>query len=94
MKERVTVKYANDTARCPKCRGMLAYDGTFRDRLPLGFGFAPGSSRFRVDCVERKGFTGECMECGTKVLAVKSRRHVTRTPRGINNKLAAARKAA
>lgn len=94
MSDRITVNYCKGKAKCPKCRGMLAYSGSFRDRLPLGFGFADGSGKFRIDCVERKGYAGECMKCDTKVLAVVSRRLVTKFPRSINRKLTAARLAA
>lgn len=83
-----TIKYSENAA-CPKCGGLLCYDATLKDRLPLGFGFAPGSTRFRVDYLERTGFRGECMQCGEKVFAVKSQRATHKHPPKINRKLAA-----
>jgi transcription initiation factor IIE alpha subunit len=80
------IKYS-DKAKCPKCGGMLSYDATITEKLPLGFGFAPGSSKFQVDILVSKGWRGECMECGEKVFAVESQRHVTRHPRNINRKI-------
>jgi len=80
------IKYS-DSAKCPKCGGMLAYDATMRQRLPMGFGFAPGSGRFQVDSILMTGFRGECMECEQQVFAVKSQRQVRTFPKSINAKL-------
>ena len=88
-----TVRYNADTAKCPKCGGMLAYDARLTQKLPLGFGFAPGSGRFQVDVLIRKGWRGECMDCGEKVFAVQSERQATRFPSGINRKLKLAQQA-
>jgi len=82
-----TVDYNKGNAVCPKCKGMLSYDATMTDKLPLGFGFVPNSHKFQVDCIIRKGFRGECMECQTVVFAVKSQRHSTSFPKSINRKL-------
>ena len=84
-----TIKFSNE-AKCPKCKtGTLAYDARMTEKLPLGFGFAPGSIKFQIDYVIRKGFRGECMECGEKFFAVQSTRSTTRQPASINRKLAA-----
>lgn len=85
-----SIKYNGGRARCPKCKGMLTYDARMRQRLPVGFGFAPGSARFQVDFVEQVGFRGECMDCGGQVFAVKSVRHGKRFPSSVNRKLGAA----
>lgn len=85
-----TLDYQNGKAVCPKCGGMLAYDASVKDRLPLGFGFG-ASGKFQIDCIERKGWRGECMECGGKVFAVVSQKHVTKIPRSVNRKLMEAR---
>ena len=88
MKDRTSIRYNNGKCVCPKCRGDLAYDGTARERLPIGIGFRGG--KFVIDSVERRGFIGECMECFTKVFAIKTQ--VTRSthPLSINNKIKAA----
>jgi hypothetical protein len=83
-----TIKYS-DAAKCPKCKGELSYDATIKDRLPLGFGFR--GSKFVIDCIARSGFRGECMDCGTKVFAVKTQRRVSVKPRGINDRIKLAR---
>lgn len=83
----IQVKYNNDKARCPKCKGMLAYDASMTQKLPTGFGFAPGGNKFQVDTIVQKGWRGQCMECETVVFAVKSQRHVTTFPKSINKKL-------
>ena len=85
------IKYMNGEEVCPKCGGMVCYDATFQQKLPLGFGFAPGETSFRVDSILEKGFRGQCMECGQRVDAIKSRRHVTNRPRSINRKINNAR---
>ncbi len=85
-----TIKFSND-AKCPHCGGMLSYDARMSDKLPLGFGFAPGSASFQVDMIERKGWRGECMECLKQFFAVQSQRHATKRPASINRKLAAMR---
>jgi ribosomal protein S27AE len=84
-----TIKYS-DSATCPKCGGVLFYDAKMKQRLPVGFGFAPGSARFQVDYAESTGWRGECMDCGEKVFAVVSSKHRTKYPRAINRKLQAA----
>lgn len=81
-----SIDYQHGKAACPKCGGMLAYDASVKDRLPLGFGFG-ATGQFQVDYVERQGWRGECMECGGKVFAVASRRTITRLPKSINRKL-------
>ena len=86
MKTKI-IKFTNE-ARCP-CGGMIAYGATFTKRLPLGFGFA--GTKFQIDVAEIKGFIGECMDCDQKFEAEKTRRLVTKFPRGINAKLAQAR---
>lgn len=81
----VYIKYSPD-ARC-KCGGVVFYDGTFKQNLPEGFGFAPGSTRFQVDSIRIKGHYGFCDACGSKVLAWTSRRRVKTFPRSINKKI-------
>jgi hypothetical protein len=65
------------------------FDGEARERLPIGLGFR--GSKFVIDCVERRGWIGECLECGKPIFAVKSQRHVTRGSRSINAKIRRAR---
>jgi hypothetical protein len=77
--DRITINYNRGRCTCPKCSGQIMYDGTARDRLPLGFGFRAG--RFVIDCIERKGFVGECLECFTKIFAVQTQRHVVKRPK-------------
>jgi hypothetical protein len=85
----IRIKYS-PSAACPApCSGMIAYDARYTENLPIGLGFAPGSTKFQVDSIQVKGFKGQCMKCGATVLAWKSKRHVTRRPRGINRKIAA-----
>ena len=81
------VKYTSKDCRCDKCNGGAMIDGETRLRLPVGFGFKPGQSGFCVDSVEYKGWSGECMDCGRKLLFWKSRKQVTKKPRSINRKL-------
>ena len=83
----VHVKYNNDKARCPKCQGMLCYDASMTQKLPIGFGFASDGNKFQMDCIIRKGWRGQCMNCEEVVFAVKSERHVTTFPKSINKKL-------
>jgi len=92
MKDKV-IKYSKK-AKCPKrnCGGMLAYSGTYKRKLPIGFGFAPGQTDFQIDLIAERGYVGECMDCGQKVLAWKWRRHETNKPVNINRKLKAARR--
>lgn len=84
-----TIKYTQE-AKCPKCKGILAYDATMRQKLPLGLGFAPNSTRFQVDMIERTGWRGECMNCQHQVFAVVREKKITRYPRSINSKIKAA----
>ena len=84
------IEYNKGKVTCPKCGGMLSYDASMKDRLPMGFGFAPGSATFRVDYIERKGWRGECMECGEKVFAVVSSKAGVKYPVSINRKITAA----
>ena len=87
-----TIKF-RDSAKCPACGGMLAYDASMTQRLPIGLGFAPNSARFQIDVLERKGWRGECMNCYAPVFAIVSAKHVTRYPRSINRKIQAAQAA-
>lgn len=87
-----TMKFSN-SAVCPKCGGMLSYEAAITDKLPLGLGFAPDSSRFQIDILVRKGWRGQCMDCHAVVFAVKSSRHVTKYPQRINRKIRAAQAA-
>lgn len=89
----ITIRYDNDRARCPKCKGRIAYEGTFKRKLPMGFGFAPNSTTFVVDKLVQTGFVGECMDCGQKVLAVKTSRMQRAKPAGINRQIRAAQAA-
>ena len=87
----ILVKYNKVTKdiKC-KCGGDVWVGGTATYRLPLGFGFHPGSNKFAIDSVQFKGWHGECEKCKKEVLAYTSRRVVTRTPRKLNRKIAAA----
>lgn len=80
-----------ESARCPKCGGMLAYDGSYTRSLPLGFGFV--GTKFQIDVVKERGWSGECMNCLQKVLAWTSRRAAVKYPKAINSQIAVARKA-
>ena len=84
------IKYT-PTARCT-CGGQVWYDGKFTRRLPLGLGFADGS-RFQIDSMEIKGWFGQCSKCKARVEAEVSRRHITRYPARINQKIRDAREA-
>ena len=84
------IKYTSKDCRC-ECGGPAAIEGTCSVRMPIGFGFAPGSSSFQVDCITYSGWLGQCMDCAQRILFWKSKRHSTRHPRNINRKLAAAR---
>ena len=84
-----TIPYQNGKAVCPKCGGMLFYDARITQKLPLGLGFMPGSSKFQVDFAISKGWRGEC-ECGQVVFAIVSARRAVKYPAGINRKLALA----
>lgn len=88
MSTQQTIKYRNGKERC-KCGGEVMYGSEMRDKLPLGFGFV--GNRFQIDAIQRKGFGGECMECGAKIFAVKSQRRVVSYPRGINARVRKAR---
>lgn len=77
--------------RCNKCGGQFSAGGVQTRRLPLGFGFAPGSDKFQVDYIEIKSYIGFCWKCGDESPVEFSRRHVTRKPRSINRKIAQAR---
>lgn len=81
-----TVKYQNGKVHCPKCGGMIAYDATMTDKLPMGMGFN-GMGKFKIDFVIRKGFRGECMDCYHKVFAVKSITISSKCPKSINEKI-------
>jgi hypothetical protein len=83
------IKYS-ESARCPKCGGMIAYDARMTHRLPIGFGFHPGSARFQIDFAESKGWRGECMQCRELVFAITKTRHVAKYPRRLNRQLQAA----
>lgn len=48
------------------CGGELAITARGYRRLPLGFGFAGGDSRFRVDYVNQPLVKGFCLKCGAK----------------------------
>lgn len=81
------VKYKDKDCRCDKCNGGAMIDGEMTVRLPVGFGFAPGVAKFQVDSLQYKGWHGQCMECGRELLFWKSRRHVTKFPRGVNRRI-------
>jgi len=72
--------------RCPFCKGDFSAGGTYRQRIPLGFGFKD-SSKFQVDVIEVCGYTGFCMDCGKEGKVEYSRQKKTITPRGINSKI-------
>jgi hypothetical protein len=59
----------------------------------MGLGFAPGSAKFQVDCIRVKGWRGQCEKCRATILAWTSRRHVTRFPKKINQKIQSAKRA-
>ena len=83
-----SIPYNNDKARC-KCGGQLCYDARLTQKLPLGFGFVGG--RFQVDFIVKKGWRGQCMECGKKYFAVVSSSQQRRVPKSINRKIKLAR---
>lgn len=73
------------------CGGMMAVDGTFKSRMPIGLGFGP-DGKFRIDSVERKGFHGCCMKCGAEGgWQVGKGKLRTRHPAAINRKIELAR---
>ena len=77
--ERISIKYRRH-ARCPKCkRGVLAYDGSGTRALPIGLGFI--GARFQIDTVVYRGFTGECINCGQRIFAVRSVSHRVKYPK-------------
>jgi len=82
---RVSIEYADGREHCPSCQGLISYDRSMKDRLPIGLGFL--GARFQVDYMERSGHGGECMDCGLAIFAIVTRRHVTRFPRSINSKI-------
>ncbi len=74
------------------CGGQMAVEGTVTQDLPLGFGFVGGDTRFRMDALRRKGYYGFCLKCNAKGnWYIGNGRHITKHPKSINNKLAAAR---
>ena len=81
----ITVKYRKNMP-CPKCRGLVMYDGITTHRIPVGFGFA-SSHKFQVDYVVKKGWFGQCMNCRCEIFAVTSVRRARRFPRAINRKM-------
>ena len=81
---------AKTDPRCNKCGGQFSSGGIERRRLPLGFGFAPGSDKFQVDFIEIKSYIGFCMSCGDETPVEFSRRRGSRKPAGINRKIARA----
>jgi hypothetical protein len=90
-KSMTRIQYQNGKGKCP-CGGEVAYDAKFKEKLPLGFGFAAGSTRFRIDYKIVNGWREECMACERGILAVVSSRFSTSHPAKINQKIAAARK--
>jgi ribosomal protein L34E len=76
---RTTIKYLRGRERCPKCGGAITYGSSIADSLPIGFGFV--GARFQIDILKRSGHGGECMDCGQRVFAVVSQRHVTKFPK-------------
>jgi len=81
---------AKSDPRCNKCKGPFASGGVERKRTPIGFGFVAGSTKFTIDYIETKSYIGYCMDCLDESPVVFSRRKGSRTPRSINNKIAAA----
>jgi hypothetical protein len=90
----ITVKEARKgDFRCGKCGGQMMVDDTCTRKLPMGFGFR-GTS-FVIDSMKQTGYFGECLKCGKKgAWYVGKAKLVTSKPRGINQKIKAARKAA
>lgn len=79
--------------RCPNCQSYeFMIDATVTDRLPVGFGFADNSGKFQIDMIQRKGYHGYCMNCQKENIVYYSRKHITRKPKSINNKLKLARR--
>ena len=75
--------------RC-HCGGQFSAGGVETRKIPTGFGFN-GSPKFQVDYIEVKSYIGFCFKCGKDGKVEFSRRKVTKFPRGINRKIAAAR---
>lgn len=73
-----TIRF-NNSAKCHKCKGLIAYDAKGTRKLPIGLGFV--TTRFQIDFVKQTGWLGECMSCGEKVFAVTSNKHVTTYPK-------------
>ena len=76
------------------CGGQLSIDGEGYTQLPMGFGFA-GTGKFVVDAVRYPTYTGFCMKCrksGHFVRIDRKPKAVRTVPRGINAKIAKARR--
>ena len=74
----VYVKYDRKTGeiRC-SCGGEAWCGGTFKQRVPVGFGDlsqVSDKSGFGVSTYGIKGFYGTCMKCGATVYAVDGKR--------------------
>jgi hypothetical protein len=77
--------------RCKKCHGQFSAGGVQTRRVPTGLGFVDGSAKFQVDFIEIKSYIGFCIDCGDETPVEFSRRNVTKFPKSINRKIAAAR---
>ncbi len=86
-------KRTNGDVRHTDCKkggkkgGAIAVTGEGHGNMRIGFGFR--GSKFVVDLVRQKVYTGFCMNChkeGQFVVEGKGR-IVTKTPRSINNKI-------
>ena len=80
---------------CPKGgQGGVMVGGWGHKDMPMGFGFAPGDSRFRVDVARYKFYNGGCMDCGAEgdfIIVNRKAKHIVKHPRSINNKIQKAR---
>ena len=82
--------------RC-ECGGQLAIDGEGYVQLPTGLGFAEvhGKAKFVVDALRYPAYSGWCMKCHKKGMFIRTDREprsIRNVPRGINQRISAARK--
>jgi hypothetical protein len=92
MTKKTTKPNPRKDPRSACCGAQFATGGVETRKIPTGFGFADASGRFQVDYIEVKSYTGFCLECGKDGKVEFSRRKVTKFPRSINRKIAAARR--